>query len=77
MIDTLIKMFYGYWLLGAVFGLYFVGWGAARLDEEAKTMTPAVRLLLLPGSITLWPLLVWKLVQPHSPSRTDSKPLLP
>ena len=74
MIATLINLFYGYWLLGTVFGLYFVSWGAARLDDEAKTMSWPVRLLLLPGSIALWPLLLGKLLK-RRPSPANANPL--
>jgi hypothetical protein len=77
MIETFIMLFYGYLFVGAVFGLYFIGWGASRLDEEAKTLSLVVRLLLLPGSIALWPLLLRKLLQHQPPSPTDSKPSLP
>ncbi|GAB2584040.1 hypothetical protein [Spirosoma areae] len=77
MSELLINLFYGYWFMGAVFGLYFIGWGAARLDDEAKTMIWPVRLLLLPGSIALWPLLLRKLMQHHSPAHTDSNSSLP
>ena len=77
MTEILVNLFYGYWLLGAVFGLYFIGWGAARLDDEAKTMSLGVRLLLLPGSIALWPVLLRKLIQHRSPAHTDSNPSQP
>jgi hypothetical protein len=63
-IVPLVYAFYGYVLLGLVFGLYFIGWGAARLDAEAGHLPVALRLLLLPASVALWPLLLAKLITP-------------
>jgi hypothetical protein len=68
---TIVTLFYGYWLVGAVFGLYFVIWGAARLDHDAEAMTWQMRLILLPGSVALWPLLLGKLLDL---SKTKVKP---
>lgn len=62
MIETFVSIFYGYWLVGAVFGLYFVGWGAARLGHDAESLTLPMRLTLLPGSVVLWPVLLGKLI---------------
>lgn len=59
--ELLINLFYGYCVLGAAFGVYFVGWGAARMDTEAHEMPFTLRLLLWPASVALWPLLLWKL----------------
>ena len=60
----LVYLIYGYVLLGSVFGLYFIGWGAARLDAEAGHMPVTLRLLLLPASVALWPLLLTALITP-------------
>ena len=70
MSELLVNLFYGYWLIGFVFGLYFIGAGAARLDNEAKTMTWVVRLFLLPGSVALWPLLLHKVIQTPASSKS-------
>ena len=71
MILLLLALFYGYWLIGALFGVYFVGWGAAgRLDAEARGLSWGMRLLLWPGSVVLWPLLLRKLLLPK-PTETE------
>jgi hypothetical protein len=67
MTALLLYLFYGYWLIGAGFGLYFVGWGAARLDHDAESLTWPMRLLLLPGSVALWPVLALKLIDHQTP----------
>lgn len=63
MIETFVSIFYSYWLVGVVFGLYFVVWGAARLDHDAEALTWPMRLILLPGSVILWPLLLGRLLE--------------
>lgn len=43
--------------LGLLFGAVFVIAGAGRLDPHAKAGTWGFRILILPGSVLLWPLL--------------------
>lgn len=56
----------GYGLLGGVFALAFVMRGVERIDPAANGMPLAARLLLIPGSALLWPLLLAKW-QRHRP----------
>lgn len=58
--ELLVYLFYGYLALGAVFGVYFVGWGAARIDPDAHGMSLALKVLLWPASVALWPMLLVK-----------------
>lgn len=60
MMTLLLNLFYGYWLIGALFGFYFVGWGAARIDPDAHQLPLLLRLLLWPASTALWPILLLK-----------------
>lgn len=53
----------GYLAAGFVFGLAFVTVGVARLDPAARGTTAAFRLLILPGSVALWPALAAKWVR--------------
>ena len=52
------------WLAGAyvaagvVFGAAFVSWGVQRVDPAAKDAPLGFRLLILPGSAAMWPLLL-------------------
>lgn len=61
--DLLVTVFYGYLAIGAVFGLYFVTWGAARIDSDAHQLPVLLRFLLWPASVALWPLLGGKVLR--------------
>lgn len=43
---------------GLLFGVAFVIAGAGRLDPHAKAGTWGFKILILPGSVLLWPLLL-------------------
>ena len=47
-----------YLLLGVVFAVPFVLKGVNRLEPSAAQGTRGFRLLILPGAIALWPLLL-------------------
>ena len=51
----------GYLAAGLLFGVAFVTVGVARIDPAARGTSAAFRLLILPGSVALWPALavVW------------------
>jgi hypothetical protein len=43
---------------GALFAAAFVTWGVSRIDAAARAGTPGFRLIILPGVVALWPLLL-------------------
>jgi len=47
-----------YAALGVLFALAFVTRGVQRVDPAAKTGTLGFRLLIVPGAVALWPLLL-------------------
>jgi hypothetical protein len=49
-----------YLLAGLMFGLPFVLRGAGRVDAAARGASLGFRLLILPGTAVLWPLLLAK-----------------
>ena len=51
-----------YLLIGLIFGIFFIFYGAAVLDREVQGSSLKFRLLILPGSVVLWPYLVYKLI---------------
>ena len=43
---------------GVLFAVAFVTWGVEQVDPAAKGAPLGFRLLILPGSVALWPLLL-------------------
>jgi hypothetical protein len=50
----------GYLAAGLPFGFAFVTVGVARIDPAARGTSATFRLLILPGSVALWPVLAAK-----------------
>ena len=50
-----------YLLSGFLFGIFFILIGVDWLDPDVKGSGWKFRLLILPGTIILWPFLVYKL----------------
>jgi hypothetical protein len=48
-----------YLITGLIFGVAFVTSLAGRLDANAREGSWGFRLLILPGAIALWPLVLW------------------
>ena len=57
-VETLVYGLEIYAALGLLFAIAFVTVGVEHIDSTAKGATLGFRLLLLPGSIALWPVLV-------------------
>jgi hypothetical protein len=55
-----------YSLIGVIFGLFFVFLGYSKLDPAAQEASFAVRLLWLPASIILWPILLARIARGES-----------
>jgi hypothetical protein len=51
-----------YLVAGLVFAAAFLRTGVSRLDSHAEGSGVAFRLILLPGVLALWPLLLWRWV---------------
>jgi hypothetical protein len=45
---------------GAVFAVAFLTWGVSRIDPVARQGTLGFRLIILPGVMALWPVLLFK-----------------
>lgn len=52
-----------YLLLGVVFALVFITIGAGKLDEKAKGTSWVFRVLIFPGAMALWPVLLLKWIK--------------
>ena len=54
-------LLYGYLGIGLVFAILFAFWGVQKIDEGMTSAHWGLRLLLMPGGIALWPILLRKL----------------
>jgi hypothetical protein len=57
---TLIYFLYSYLAVGLLFALYFIFVRLPQIDANAKQTSIRFKLMILPGCILLWPLLINK-----------------
>ena len=67
--------------IGLVFAIPFVLAGAQRMDPHARYGSWGFRLLILPGTMALWPLLLWRWIkgvsappEEHNAHRQPARP---
>ena len=65
--EAIVGTLAGYVVLGLAFAPFFVTRGVAAIDPAARGMSPAARLLIVPGVAALWPLMLWKWLTQKSP----------
>ena len=58
--STFVQVLTIYAAIGLFFAILFVSIGAGKIDSNAKNGTIGFRLLLIPGSVALWPLLLMR-----------------
>lgn len=63
-INSLLLVAGAYLVAGLVFAIYFLIGGVTRIDEGAKDSNWRFRLIILPGTIVFWPVLLkkWRMV---------------
>lgn len=65
--EIIVWIFFAYAIAGVAFAAWFVIFAVSSLDDAAKGSGWLFRLVILPASAALWPLLAWRLL-------TGSKP---
>ena len=73
-VRTFIYAFEAYGLAGIFFAAPFVGFGVQRLDFEARGSGIAFRLLILPGAIAFWPMLLVRWIRGVDEPPTERNP---
>jgi hypothetical protein len=65
--EAIVGTLAGYFVLGLAFALFFVTRGVAAIDPGARGMSRLARLLIVPGAVALWPLMLWKWLTQKAP----------
>ena len=65
--ELLVFLISVYAVVGLLFALAFVVFGTRRFDSAAASSGWGFRLLAVPGSTALWPLLAWRWVRGTGP----------
>ena len=60
MAEIFVYIFYAYLITGLLFGLWFIFKGVQKVDAGMEGAKIGLRLLLLPGSMLLWPVMANK-----------------
>jgi hypothetical protein len=63
--EVILLIGLAYILSGLAVGVPFVLTGVQRVDEAARGASLGFRLLILPGSVALWPLMAQKWIHAH------------
>ena len=63
MAEFVVNILGAYLAAGFAFAVAFVTFGAGRLDQAAAHSGAAFRLMILPGSVVLWPILLVRWVR--------------
>lgn len=61
--EILVFSFYAYLAIGFLFGLWFVFKGVQKVDDGMKEVKWTLRLMILPASIALWPIMLRKFLK--------------
>jgi hypothetical protein len=69
-----VDALYLYGAFGLVFAAAFVAIGVKRVDSQAKGSSVAFRLLIFPGSMAFWPLLLRRWIAGHSEPPEERNP---
>jgi len=71
---TLVLAFYAYALAGTAFAAVFTVFGVQRIDRLAKGSGPGFRILIFPGSVALWPLLLRRWISGRTEPPAEREP---
>jgi hypothetical protein len=63
MVTGLVAVFCLYAACGLIFALVFVSAAVAKIDEDARASGIGFRLIIIPGVVALWPLLLRRWVR--------------
>ena len=65
---TLLILLAVFLVCGVLFTFFFIARGLEKIDEEAASSTWGFRMIIIPGCILLWPLLLRKWIKAVKPN---------
>jgi len=71
--EVIVATFEAYVVAGVIFALLFLPRAVVRMDPRVAGSPRTLRLLILPGTVALWPLLAWRWIT-RAPSPVETNP---
>jgi hypothetical protein len=65
-VEWAVRLFLAYLAVGFLFASVFAAFGIQQVDAAAKGSGPGLRLLVMPGAVALWPLLLRRWIRSGS-----------
>ncbi|MEP5611946.1 MAG: hypothetical protein ABJP45_06835 [Cyclobacteriaceae bacterium] len=62
-VDIVLLLMGIYLMLGLLFSIYFLAKGAAKFDEDTKGSPWHFKLIIFPGIVLLWSILLFKTIR--------------
>lgn len=73
-VTAFVLAFYGYAAVGSLFAIAFVSRRVQKVDQQAAGTGIAFRLLILPGVVAFWPLLLLRWVRANGEPPQERNP---
>jgi hypothetical protein len=54
-------LLYLYLVVGLLFAIWFAFFRVSRIDEQATNASVWFKLIIIPGAVLLWPIVLWKM----------------
>ncbi|MDP4132329.1 MAG: hypothetical protein Q8939_19395 [Bacteroidota bacterium] len=70
-LNFFLKIISAYLIGGFVFAAIFVVKGVDKLDESARGSSIGFRIIIIPGTVIFWPLLLKKWLESQKPEHHD------
>jgi hypothetical protein len=65
-VEWAVRLFLAYLAVGFLFATVFAAFGVQRVDTAANGSGPGFRLLVMPGAVAFWPLLLGRWIRSGS-----------
>jgi hypothetical protein len=56
-----VDLVYIYLIIGLLFAIWFAFFRVSKIDAQATHASVWFKLIIIPGSLLLWPIVLWKM----------------